>query len=258
MMRGVVAVLATAIVLHSAFAGAPAVPQGPAAPLSEDCFAEVETGTGPDIACQFRLQPSASERAELETGSRGYVKDFACQLTVRIARAEIDTALAAADTAFKSPKQPVVCTITTYKSTFDVTGTFAPEVIFKNGVAISATPGLGNVAGITRVISWPVVQFVNRWPSVRAGMLTIVNAYKAHKAKGGSKKTLLRRSDLLRTKNAIGRLTDRVHATRDWLFRSTQFSPRGSVSLVPFPARWRQALTATARNTQVGARYTFS
>jgi hypothetical protein len=170
-----------AVASHPAFAGAPA------AALSEDCFAEVETGTGPDIACLFRLQPSAAERAELETGSRGYVKDFACRMTVRIARAEIDKALAAVDYAFKSPEQPVVCTITTYKSTFDVTGTFAPEVTFKNGVAVSATPGLGNIKGITRVISWPVVQFVNRWPSVQEGMLTIVNAYKTHKAKGGAK-----------------------------------------------------------------------
>lgn len=119
----------------------------------------------------------------MEKGSRGYVKNFHCRLTVRIARSEIDKALAAVDYSFKSPEQPVVCTITTHKSTFDVTATFAPEVTFKNGQAVSATPGLGNVKGITRVISWPVVQFVNRWPSVRDGMLTIVNAYKARKGK---------------------------------------------------------------------------
>lgn len=151
--------------------------------LSQDCFAEVETGTGPEIACLFPIRPSAEERAELETGSRGYVKDFSCRLTVRIARAEIDKALAATNYVFKSPEQPVVCTITTHKSTFDVTGTFAPEVTFKNGVAVDATPGLGNVKGITRVISWPVVLFVNRWPSVRSGMIDIVNAYKARKAR---------------------------------------------------------------------------
>ena len=161
----------------------------PAPALSDDCFAEVETGTGPEIACFFPLQPSAEERAELEKGSRGYVKDFKCRLTVRIARSEIDKALAAVDYSFKSPEQPVVCTITTHKSTFDVTATFAPEVTFKNGQAVSATPGLGNVKGITRVISWPVVQFVNRWPSVRDGMLTIVNAYKAHKGKPAQPKT---------------------------------------------------------------------
>ena len=111
------------------------------------------------------------------------MKDFNCRLTVRIARAEIDKALAAVEYVFKSPEQPVVCTITTYKSTFDVTGTFAPEVTFKNGQAVFATPGLGNVTGISRVISWPVVQFVNRWPSVREGMLTIINAYKKHKGR---------------------------------------------------------------------------
>ena len=161
--------------VHDAGAVPPALPS--------DCFAEVETGTVPEIACLFPLRPSAQERAELERGSRGYVKDFNCRLTVRIARAEIDKALAAVDYVFKSPEQPVVCTITTYKSTFDVTGTFAPEVTFKNGEAVSATPGLGNVAGISRVISWPVVQFVNRWPSVRDGMLTIINAYKKHKGR---------------------------------------------------------------------------
>ncbi len=157
--------------------------------ISKDCFAEAETGTGPEIACIFPMRPSAEERAELEKGSRGYVKDFNCRLTVRIARSEIDKALAAVDASFKSPEQPVICTITTYKSTFDVTATFAPEVTFKNGQAVAATPGLGNVKGISRLISWPIVQFVNRWPSVREGMLTIVNAYRLRKAKPAQPKT---------------------------------------------------------------------
>ena len=174
---GVAAVLFAAAI--AADAGPPIKTPPPA--LSEDCFAEVETGTAPEIACLFPIRPSLQEREELEKGSRGYVKDFTCRLTVRIPRAEIDTALATPDYTFKSPEQPVVCTITTYKSIFDVTATFAPEVTFKNGVAVSATPGFGNVNGITRVVSWPVVQFVNHWPSVREGMLTIINAYKKHK-----------------------------------------------------------------------------
>lgn len=135
----------------------------------------------------FRMRPSPEERAELDAGSRGYVRDFDCRLTVRIARALIDQALAANDFSFQSPEQPVVCTITTTKNTFDVTATFAPEVVFKNGVAVSATPGLANVKGVSRVISWPVVQFVNRWPSVREGMLTIVNAYRTHRASSARK-----------------------------------------------------------------------
>jgi hypothetical protein len=171
-----------AVALTAALAGETGpVPELLPPSISEDCFAELETGTSPELACRFPISPSPQEREELEKGSRGYVKNFACSLTVRIARVEIDKALTTKDYAFKSPDQPVVCTITTYKSTFDVTATFAPEATFKNGVAVSATPGLGNVKGITRVVSWPVVQFVNRWPSVRAGMLTIINAYKKHK-----------------------------------------------------------------------------
>jgi hypothetical protein len=174
---GIAAVLLTAAMARDTGLALKPLPSA----LSQDCFAELETGTAPEIACLFPITPSPQEREELEKGSRGYVKDFTCRLTVRMSRAEIDKALSTNDYAFKSPEQPVVCTITTYKSTFDVTATFAPEATFKNGVAISATPGLGNVKGISRIVSWPVVQFVNRWPSVREGMLTIINAYKKHK-----------------------------------------------------------------------------
>jgi hypothetical protein len=155
----------------------------PAPPLSEDCFALLERGTGDTIACAFPLRLSPEEQAELKAGSRGYVDNVACMMTVRIARADVATAIRASDHTFQSPEQPVVCTVTTPKSTFDITATFAPRVVFKKDVAVEATPGLGNVKGITRVISWPVVQFVNRWPSIRSGMLQVVNAYRAHARK---------------------------------------------------------------------------
>ena len=177
-----------AAVLFLAAAG-PALAGAPAAALPEDCLKELDSGTEEEIACQFPMRLSPEEKAELEKGSRGYVKDVSCTLTVRIARAAIDTAVSAAEHVFQSPEQPVVCTVTTHKSTFDITGTFAPSVVFKNDVAVEATPGLGNVKGVTRVLSWPVVQFVNRWPSVRAGMLQVVNAYRAHARKKKAAKT---------------------------------------------------------------------
>jgi hypothetical protein len=34
------------------------------------------------------------------------------------------------------------------------------------------------------VISWPIIVFVNRWPSVRAAMVQIVNGYKDYLERG--------------------------------------------------------------------------
>lgn len=158
-------------------AGAP--PAG-ADTVSQDCFDELENGTAAQITCMFPLRLSATEQAELEKGSRGYVRNVACTLTISIPRGDVEAALAARDHIFQSPEQPVTCTVTTHKSAFDITATFAPRVIFRNDEAVEASPGLANVKGVTRVLSWPVVQFVNRWPSIRKGLLQIVNAYRAH------------------------------------------------------------------------------
>ncbi len=164
-----------------------AAPAASGAGTEADCFEQLENGTSPEISCAVPLQLSDTERAELEAGSRGYVKNVACTLTVRIARSEVEAALAAAEIVFQSPEQPVVCRIETHKSAFDVTATFAPRFVVRGDVAVEATPGLGNVMGVSRVISWPVVQFVNRWPSIREGLVTIVNAYRTHARKRRAK-----------------------------------------------------------------------
>lgn len=159
--------------------------QSPPSPLPapDDCFEQLEKGHGAEIVCHFPLKLSPIEQAELEKGSRGYIKNVDCLMTIRIARADVDAAIAAADHTFQSPEQPVTCTVTTHKSRFDITATFAPRVVFKGDAAVEATPGLANVKGVTRVISWPVVQFVNRWPSIRSGLLQVVNAYRTYRRK---------------------------------------------------------------------------
>lgn len=153
------------------------------AAASEDCYDILENGTGREIACLVPLRLSEAEQAELDKGSRGYVKNVACIMTIRIARADLEAAISATDHVFQSPDQPVGCTVTTHKSTFDIKGVFAPRVVIKGGVATEATPGLGKVEGVSRVLSWPVVQFVNRWPSVKSGMVQVVNAYREHRRK---------------------------------------------------------------------------
>lgn len=151
----------------------------------DDCYEQLERGRRAVITCQIPLRLSPIERAELEKGSRGYVKNVDCLMTIEIDRTAVTAAISAADHVFQSPEQPVTCSVTTHKSTFDVTATFAPRVVFRDDVAVEASPGLGNVKGVTRVLSWPVVQFVNRWPSIRKGLLQVVNAYRQHARRGG-------------------------------------------------------------------------
>jgi hypothetical protein len=168
------------LALSASSATAAPTAQAPTPGLSEDCFEELEKGKGSEIACGFPLRLTEEERADLEKATRGYLKNLACLMTIRIARDKVDEAIEASDLTFQSPDQPVSCTVTTPKSTFEVTATFAPRVVFKGDVAVSASPGLGNVKGVSRVLSWPVVAYVNYGPGMHSNMLKVVNAYRAH------------------------------------------------------------------------------
>ncbi len=157
------------------------------------CFADLERGTARDIVCEFPLQPSPAERAEMEKQTSGYLKDATCVVSIRIARALVTAAIETPDTQFQAPPQPVACKVTmpgkAGDTIMDVTGTFAPKVTIKGGSAVEATPGLGDVKGVSRIMSWPAVAYINRAGFLREGMLRTVNAWMAHlrmaKAKQG-------------------------------------------------------------------------
>jgi hypothetical protein len=157
------------------------------------CFADLERGTAPEIVCEFPLQPSPTERAEMEKQTSGYLKDATCVVSIRVARALVTTAIETPDMVVQIPAQPVVCKITmpgkTGDSVIDITSTFSPKVTIKGGTAVEATPGLGDVKGVSRIISWPAVAYINRAGFLRTGMLKTVNAWMTHlraaKAKQG-------------------------------------------------------------------------
>lgn len=163
-----------------------------------DCFADLEKGNSPQIVCDFPLQPSAAERAEMEKQTAGYVKNVTCTVSIRIERALITTAINAPEHQFEAPPQPVACNVTMPGSAkppalaqdtiVPITGMFAPKVTIKDSVAVHATPGLTDVKGVSRILSVPVVAYVNRAGFLRDGMLKVVNAWMTHmrvkKAKG--------------------------------------------------------------------------
>lgn len=173
-------------------AGLAAVPAaaGPgraaAANAPTDCFADLMTGRSAEIVCQFPVRMTELERAELEKTTRGYFKSATCEVSIRIDRALVNVTVDAVDHVFQAAPQPVTCEVTAHLSekeppqTFPITGTFAPRVVLKDGKAVEATPGLGNITGVPRVLSWPVETWVNRGATVRDGMLQIINAWLDH------------------------------------------------------------------------------
>ena len=160
--------------------------QQSAAADMRDCFDDLERGTSKDIACTFPIKPSAAEKLELEKQTKGVLKDATCSVAIRIERALIRTAIEQSDFVFQAPPQPVTCEVTAHirkVGVYPITGTFSPRVVFKDGQAVEATPGLANVTGVTSVISWPVVTYVNRGGMIRDGMLQVVNAWLGHMRK---------------------------------------------------------------------------
>lgn len=165
---------------------------GEAAPRASmsDCFADLEKGKSQQIVCEFPLQPSPAERAEMEKQTMGYVKNVACTVSIKVERASITTAINTPDYQFDAPPQPVACNVTmpghakapavAEDTIVPITGTFAPKVTIKDSVAVHATPGLNDVKGVSRIISVPVVAYVNRAGFLRDGMLKVINAWMVH------------------------------------------------------------------------------
>lgn len=173
-VAGALLALAAALLGTPALAGQPATGGGLRA-----CLDSVRQTT-PGISCDYTVLLTDEERFDLRRLTRGRLQDANCRVTVRIDRSIVQPALTEANHIFNAPPQPVVCTIQTRDTTFDVTGTFAPNVTFKDGLAVTATPGLANVKGVNSYLAWPVMQYVNYSPGIRRDMLAIINAYRAH------------------------------------------------------------------------------
>jgi hypothetical protein len=151
---------------------------------SLDCFADLQRGTSDEIVCHFPLQPSPQERRELEKQSRGYVKNATCTVSIRISRATVMAAVHTPDYVFEAPGQPVQCEVTALwrdaVTVLPISAAFAPKVTIKDGKAIDATPGLTDVKGVSRALSWPVETWVNSGIGIKSNMLQIINAWLDH------------------------------------------------------------------------------
>ena len=157
------------------FVGQPAMAAGAS---DRDCFHQLEKGRGPELVCEFPTRLTDDERRDLRSVSRELIQDATCVVSIRIDRRLVEEALAAEDMVFETPPQPVRCEITTRESKVPITAVFAPRVVITGGEAIEASPGLAQVAGVSSVLAWPVVQYVNRAGNIQDGMLAVINAYR--------------------------------------------------------------------------------
>jgi hypothetical protein len=149
----------------------------PQEPLS--CFAALGRSGDPHINCTHQTWMTPQEQADVRRLTRDYVLDAKCKVQVSIPRSDVEAALAASDRVFAAPPQPVICEIITSGGPMPIAATFAPNVVFKDGFAVSATPGLANVTGVNSYLAWPVVEYVNRSATIGDEMVRMINAYRA-------------------------------------------------------------------------------
>jgi hypothetical protein len=176
--RACAAAVAAFIAAAPALAGSPS----PAEPAPErNCFYQLMEDTGPLIDCEHPAWLTAEEKADLKKMTRDYLLDARCKIAIKIERSKVDAALVGSDLTFESPPQPMTCVLTMSSGDMTIAGTFAPKVVFKDGIAVDASPGLANITGINSYLAWPVVHYINNADRIRAPMKLMINAYRARR-----------------------------------------------------------------------------
>jgi len=169
-----------AIMLGIVLVFARPVPHAAAEPdydITRDCFWQLTRGNGDKIQCDFPVRMTPEELKKVREITRGVLTDAHCNMVVDIDRSLIDDAVNTPDHTFEPPAQPVTCHINTTKKNFSLELFFKPRVLFKDGKAIEATPGMGAPTRTTRIISWPVREWVNTSEEIEDAMVRIINAY---------------------------------------------------------------------------------
>jgi hypothetical protein len=177
----VFALLAALASTGSAVAPYPAAAASPPQRKAPDCFQALRHAPAPGgrLVCTHQAWMTEAERADLASLTRGYLINARCTVAVDMDRRLIDEALAASDRVFTAPPQPVTCEVETSGGPMTIGGTFAPHVVFKDGFATDASPGLANITGVNSYLAMPVVAYVNRAPGIKSEMAAMINAFRA-------------------------------------------------------------------------------
>lgn len=152
---------------------------GPASEPPTNCWRALEDIPGPRFVCQHRAWMTEEEKADVARLTLGYLKDARCTVNVDVEAAIVSEAMVANSKIVDIPPQPVTCILETSSGPLTISSTFAPHVEIKDGVAVRATPGLGNITGVNTYLAWPVVAYVNHAPGITGEMARMINAYRS-------------------------------------------------------------------------------
>lgn len=145
--------------------------------MEADCWFQFMESDSKEIACAFPTLMEPEDRESIRKLTRQLFQDARCMVTVKLERELIEAAVREPNVTFLAPPQPVSCEVLTSRGTLPISFTFKPRIEIKDGKAVKATPGMGDVVGVNSWLAWPVVAYINASGSISDIMLRVANAY---------------------------------------------------------------------------------
>ncbi len=143
---------------------------------AQDCIDQLGDPNVDIIACTIEFVLKSRAREDLMRITGGVVRDAGCLVEVGLERANVFEALVHAEN-LAVPAQPVKCDVATDRRPLQARFTLAPKVWFSDGRAVGATPGMGNVTGLSPFLAVLLTNWVNKNPQVQQAMVAWVNDY---------------------------------------------------------------------------------
>jgi len=158
------------------FAAVPLAPGKADDDVAQDCIDQLGDPDVDIIACTVPFQLKRRAREDLMRITGGVLRDAVCLVEVGLERAAVFNALVHARD-LDVPAQPVACDVVTDRQPLQARFTLAPRVRFADGKAVGASPGLGNVTGVSPLLAILLTNWVNNNPQVQRAMVAWVNDY---------------------------------------------------------------------------------
>jgi hypothetical protein len=141
---------------------------------AQPCVAKLQNPKLKNIDCIIKFNLDKKIQRDLKGATAGMVRNAACKVRVSVTREKVFSALMNAK-VLQVPRQPVNCRIITSGDPFSARFTLAPKVWFKEGKAIRAKPGMGNLLGMPPFLGKLLADWVNSSKMIESAMIHEVN-----------------------------------------------------------------------------------
>lgn len=141
---------------------------------AQPCVAKLQNPKMKNINCIIKFNLDKKIQKDLKGATAGMVRNAACKVRVSVTREKVFSALMNAK-VLEVPRQPVNCRIITSGDPFSARFTLAPKVWFKEGKAVRAKPGMGDLLGMPPFLAKLLTDWVNSSKMIQAAMIHEVN-----------------------------------------------------------------------------------